>query len=489
MTEVTKKLTETTQDSKLTKIAEANWLSNLKDIWENISPDSSIKILEKAKELFDPKNANNRTAKEVYMEMYNKGKAKAWRLWKILVYAIQKVLKITVDGVIGDKTKAAIIKFQTSYNWTVKEQEKITIDWICGPLTIWKLLEKNQVSPAIPINPIQQPTKISDISNTTIVNISAKINEEKNRESSYLSEFRKISDEKFSELFGGLDKIQQWNLGDCYLITAINVLARSKYFDTLTKTSLSIKDDMYEIIMPLGEPGGKKLQISNKELNLAKVWWAIGYKLLEVAFAKYILNQTTLDALDYAEMNKIKWGYSGCALQTLLWWKNLNSFQISAQKNNTIIFKPDVYNKSIDKQKTLSNMNEKTKSNIINLLKTYNLSEWKWFLTANTIMWSSDRISYNIWKHTLYKSHAYAIIWTTKDASNNIRSVSLLNPRNKEWDKWTFELTIQEFMSGFESIEANMLTTNFLNKTTHPTEITITDTPNRKRPINTKIKK
>lgn len=102
----------------MTKIAELNGLKDIKDIWKDISLDSSITILQKAEDLFDPKNANSRNTTDIYNEIHHTDEAKAWRLWKVLAYAIQKILTDstsaerdehyftkTIDGVIGNHTK------------------------------------------------------------------------------------------------------------------------------------------------------------------------------------------------------------------------------------------------------------------------------------------------------------------------------------------------------------------------------------------------
>ncbi len=332
-------------------------------------------------------------------------------------------------------------------------------------------------------NENQKPkwTKITTQNNpTNNTNNNQKI---KDKEDVYLSKNRSLTDIEYAQIFSGLEKIWQWNLGDCYLISAINVLARNPYFDTLMKTSIKKNWQNYILKIPLGEPWWVEVKINPQELLLAKVKWNIWYKLLEVWFAKYVLKQNHLWALDHTELQKISGGMSGFALQTFLWAKSLEWFSYVAKTDKAVKNKPQQYEKWIWSQATLSDMSEKNQKNIINLLKTYNLKNWQWFITVWTVQWESHDKIYTVGKHTLYKKHAYAVLWSEKDTKWNIKTVQVLNPWNTENKQWWAEMnmTLDEFMQSFATMDVGNLTNNFLNLTTSKNEVTITDVNRNKK--------
>lgn len=274
----------------------------------------------------------------------------------------------------------------------------------------------------------------------------------KDKESNYLNHYRKITDEDYIKLFGWLNKMWQWALGDCYLISTINTLARCKYFDTLMKTSLKAwPNGSYTLYMPLGEPWWVHVDVSQDELKLAKVTWNLWYKIIEIWFAKYILKQTKLGSLDYSELARIAGGRPWFALQTLLWARSLEWFTMP--------------------------LKSKKPQTVINLLKTYNLKQGQWFITLSSFPWKSDQHSYNIRDHTIYYGHAYAVIWVEKDWNWWIKNIKVQNPWNtasrQGWNM--IDLSLNEFFTAFSSMDVAMLTDNFLNLTTSSNEITVTD--------------
>ena len=147
-----------------TLIASINGLGGVTDIWKDISIASSVLILQKAKELFDAAASKYDPAKSTskdFIEVYYSGPQAVWRLWKLLIYAVQMCLNTDVDGILGPNTKAAIKKFQRNNG--------LTADGQCGPLTIAVLLADAKIQKGdaaqeyTPTEPISsQPAEVEE---------------------------------------------------------------------------------------------------------------------------------------------------------------------------------------------------------------------------------------------------------------------------------------------------------------------------------------
>ena len=83
--------------------------------------------------------------------------------------------------------------------------------------------------------------------------------ESDSKESEYLKKYQKISYLEYGLMFPSLEEFWQGRLGDCYLISTIQSLARTRYFNTLMMTSIHVsKDWEYSITLPLWEPWWKR---------------------------------------------------------------------------------------------------------------------------------------------------------------------------------------------------------------------------------------
>ena len=161
--------------------------------------------------------------------------------------------------------------------------------------------------------------------------------ESDSKESEYLKKYQKISYLEYGLMFPSLEEFWQGRLGDCYLISTIQSLARTRYFNTLMMTSIHVsKDWEYSITLPLWEPWWKRYNISREELKISAVKWGTGFKLLEVAFAKHLLHKDPGKKLKEEDIKKIEWWIPSEALQTLLWPKSIRVAKYRARNHKGV---------------------------------------------------------------------------------------------------------------------------------------------------------
>lgn len=270
-------------------------------------------------------------------------------------------------------------------------------------------------------------------------------------EAQYLASHETMSQNEYDRLFSGKERLQQWQLWDCYLVSGINQLARAQHFDTLMRTSIQRMkranwDLWYQIKIPLGEPSWRKILLKDAELPVAKINWNKWYKLLELAYAKNKLRKNDRQWNRYSpitpwEFAKIEWGWTHEVLTTFLGKNNIGFSDFWTQKN-------------YKEWKLLSQSSNQAKTEMYNFLKNYNPSIWNKFVSLASLKWASDKISYTVWKNTLYYKHAYSLSWVTKDSSGNITSIRVLNPWNKQWAWKNYQdFTPQEFFNSFSAMQ------------------------------------
>ena len=282
------------------------------------------------------------------------------------------------------------------------------------------------------------------------------------REELYLSNHEKLSEVEYDRLFSWKERLQQWQLGDCYLVSWIHQLANVQYFDTLMRTSIQRMkwknwDLWYQIQIPLWEPSWRKILLKDSELNVAKIRGNNWYMLLELAYAKN------------RRPNNKKWNaYSPITsgeLQKIQGWWTHEVLQTFLGKNN--VWFNDFWTMNNYKQhKTLSQSSQTAKTEIHNFLKNYSPSIWNRFVSLGSLLWSSDSRSYTVWWKTLYRKHAYSLTWVKKDDKWNIKSITVLNPWNKEWEWKNYQdFTLNEFLQAFSCMSCwKIKTKEFLNE-------------------------
>ena len=209
-------------------------------------------------------------------------------------------------------------------------------------------------------------------------------------------------------------------------------------------TRVKFKDDWalwYNIRIPLWEPNGRDILIKDSELIMAKIKWNVGYRLLEIAYVK---NRRKNDR----EWNKYspvtEWEY-----QTTVWW-------FTDEVVRTFLWR---HNMSVsylwNNWRTLATFSPKRQQEIKGILKNFDPSIWNRFISLVTPpapWWDSS--AFNVWWHTIYNKHAYAVSSVQKDSSWNIAYVNIKNPRNNRHMPWgtNISLTFNEFLNSFSYI-------------------------------------
>ena len=275
----------------------------------------------------------------------------------------------------------------------------------------------------------------------------------------YLARHETISWAEYNKLFSGKENLQQWQLGDCYLVSWINELARAQHFDTLMRTSIQRKkrnnwELWYQIKIPLWEPSWRKILLKDSEISVAKIKWNTWYKLLELAYAKNKLRKNDRNGNRYYPITSSE-------LKRISWWWTKEVLQSFLGKQN-IWFNDFWYN---DKKEPLSKLSWTQKNEIHNFLKHYNPSIWNKFVSLSSLSWSNDTESYIVWWKKIYRKHAYSLTWVKKNSRWEIVSIRVLNPWNAQWTWKNYQdFTLNEFYSAFSAMSCGKIKIqNFLD--------------------------
>lgn len=249
-------------------------------------------------------------------------------------------------------------------------------------------------------------------------------------ENTYLTFYRKLSDEEYSKLFNGFIDTKQWDLWDCYLVSTIKSLARSKYFDTLMMTSIQINGDgSFNLYLPLWTPSWKKIHISKEELSLAKISWADWYKILEVWFAKDALLKRNWALIYNWDMPDIK--LTAESLDIITWWLSLNALAVLLWCSNV--------------KKQLIESNPENVGLIIEKLNKFNPKNWDLIVVSSSRRppeIPSSQKTYEIEWQSMYYHHSYCL-YAVEKIWNRIESVILEDPTN---NKGKIKLPICRFL-------------------------------------------
>ncbi len=291
-------------------------------------------------------------------------------------------------------------------------------------------------------------------------------------EKEYIDKYETLNFTEYKKIFSWRDKIQQWQVWDCYLVSSIIELANAQHFDTLMRTSIQrLKwmnwDLWYQVKIPLWNPGWRKILIKDSELSVAQIRWNVWYKLLEIAYAKNRVRKNDKQWNRYypitpQEFKKVAWWVLTEALTTFLGKKNItfSKYRIKKGPSETLPW----WNKYI--KQWLEKLNSWQKEEIVRFLKNYQPKIWNKFVELFSWQWESDRKLYTIWWKTLYRKHAYSLTKIEKTKEWEIKSITVLNPWNSaRWD-WKQYLTfsLDEFFKAFSSMSCGTINTStFLN--------------------------
>ena len=233
----------------------------------------------------------------------------------------------------------------------------------------------------------------------------------------YLANHETMGEEEYNQLFAWKDQLQQWQLGDCYLVSWINQLSHAQHFDTLMRTSLKrVKrvdwSKWYQVQIPLWEPSWRKILIKDLELGVAMIKWKPWFKLLELAYAKNKLRKNDAYWNRYRPITKEE-------LKKINWWRTHEVLQTFLGKQNIWFSDYWTLAKNFRKGKPLNQLPQAKKYDILNYLKKYDSSIWNKFISLASLPWWSDQHSYTVWWKTIYYRHAYSISWIKKDSQWN----------------------------------------------------------------------
>lgn len=278
-------------------------------------------------------------------------------------------------------------------------------------------------------------------------------------EERYLSTHETMDESTYNKLFSWKEKLQQWQLGDCYLVSGIHELANAQHFDTLMRTSIKRMqwknwDLWYQIKIPLWEPSWRKILIKDSELKVAKIRGNNWYKLLELAYAKNKLRKNDRNWNAYApitssELGRIAGWWTHEVLSTFLWKNNIGFCDFGTMKNYWA-------------RKKLSQTSESTKKEIYNFLRNYDPNIWNRFVSLASMLWTTDHESYVVGGKRIYCRHAYSVSWVKKDNKGKIISITVLNPWNTDRTRWGSyqDFTLNEFYNAFSCVSCGKIKTS-----------------------------
>lgn len=258
----------------------------------------------------------------------------------------------------------------------------------------------------------------------------------------YREKYQSLGNYEYKRLFTGLENVQQTIWPDCYLVCAINQISRSQYFETLIKTSIRRAkrgnwDIWYRVRLPLWSTSGRDIFIKDSEIPKAKIQWGNWYKILEIAYTKYVTRAEKDNKYSPITENDFK---------AIAWWKSDNAMKVLIGKENieyTVFWWEFALKRISSTQKDLLKEN----------LKDYNPSIWNKYVSLSSLSYKEVNKEYDVWWKKLYRGHAYILAWVIKDASWEIKSIEVLNPFNKTWDGQNFlSFTFEEFLHAFRRV-------------------------------------
>jgi len=266
-----------------------------------------------------------------------------------------------------------------------------------------------------------------------------------------------LSKKDFIEMSGSITEgsMFQQNVGNCYLIAALNSLRISPHFETLIRTSIEVKDGYWEVKIPLGSRTYQKYRVYRSDLQrqsnpgygkrdskgqldtrqfLEPVKGPILYQILEAAFIKNFTPDRTLNR------SVIEGGFGHQALLSLL-GENFSKIKINSnsQLGGHTGFQ-------YGRLKTFNNADSKSRSELFQFLADYDSS--KYIATVNTApSIQGDRDNFHVNEKEFANGHAYSIVEVDKFH----QTVSVSNPWNTGK---IITLTYGEFMQAFCQLSA-----------------------------------
>ncbi|PCI24155.1 hypothetical protein COB57_05590 [Candidatus Peregrinibacteria bacterium] len=258
----------------------------------------------------------------------------------------------------------------------------------------------------------------------------------------YLKKYTTLSKQDYDIIFHEWSNIKQSNVGNCYLIAALNTLRFSTHCEFLIRTSFKRVEGGWEVKIPLGSPDASSVFITQADLRPQKnsnynkmdsdgnvdtreylhpVEAPQGYQVLEAAFNKKLLGEGF-------DRQKTEGGKGHRALLLLL----------GTNFTKTVI-------KPSDAAISFAKGTIKKRGEVKSFLNSYDTA--KFMATVGTPYSRGGANTFMINGVKFYNSHAYSIVSVNKFT----QEVYVSNPHNTNN---TIKLSYTDFMSAFSNISA-----------------------------------
>ncbi|MBU0546159.1 hypothetical protein KKA13_02795, partial [Patescibacteria group bacterium] len=272
-----------------------------------------------------------------------------------------------------------------------------------------------------------------------------------------------LSKQGFDQFFGNW-KMKQDNVGNCYMVSAINSLRQSPYFEYFVRTSMRKGNNGWEVHIPMGDKNAKPILVNEADLqpqknpNYGKVDkkgrtdkrkfllpmdGPIGFQVLEAALIKKVTFG------ENKPINRIE-AEGGFGHQAILelFGKNFNKVKIDGNQGLDTGAGYGMTALQYGEAPAFNKGPKKVITDLVNFLNDFHPA--KYLATANSppaAKGDSSRFKIPGINVEFANSHAYSIV--NVDKSN--QTVSVANP----WDTGkTIVLTYTQFASVFSQISA-----------------------------------
>lgn len=264
----------------------------------------------------------------------------------------------------------------------------------------------------------------------------------------YLRSYRTMTRDGFYKLFTG--SLKQTRTGNCFLVSALNSLSKSKEsFEVLMRTSITIGDDFYDVRVPLGDPNGKTIRITQRDLQpqrnpnfgkmnadgdvntreiLDPLDGPLGFQILEATYIKVLSG----GAMDRSLIDE--GGFSLTALRSLLGDDAVRGGRLG---NN-------------GGPNALRSQKDKIESYLANFHNGQDIAT----LSTKAPNGATDVKTYQVGGHTLYMKHAYSIEGVQRHYEGSrciIDGIVVVNPHDTSQKML---MTVDEFLDAFWMIDA-----------------------------------
>lgn len=417
-----------------------NW--ELKHWWDEIYGNDQVMIQVNWDNITIKDNSDFGTNTSIHKEIWRNVSNKDYQRADYERYLTQKQFSLKLwDEVYVTRSSWSLERW-----WTIDEVvngEYVLIrEFVNGNWKIEYLERRSTLEELYTVNEIEHP-KSWDASWD-------EVSEMKKRSFEHIKHNSQLSEQAFNALFKW-DIMKQQNVGNCYLISALNSLRKSPHYETIIRLSVKKVNWGYSVKVPLWDKNWKEVFVNLQDIQPQKntnFWktnhfWKVdnreylypidGPEWLKILEAAYWKLMTQRNSQSWEVLNRIYmegWFWDN-ALIELLWSNTLERTNIRWES----IHKQDWH---------LKNLSEKW-GNIIQQVENFldNFHPWKDIATVNTArsQWWHDN-AFKVDGITFYHSHAYSI--TNVDRFNQI--VHVTNPWNAHE---VISLTYEQFMRAF----------------------------------------